>query len=400
MSLSPPSFVSKKREYFADNQLIYGNPRYYSMKYLKTLTIYISLLFLSFIPAHAESVSQKQAKTLAQQFFNEARKEVTPPVKFVYNGKNLTVDRLFTPFYVYNSPTGGFVIISAENKTFPILGYSFEGQFDQADLTDAQKGLLASFAQSIEYVRFEVDTPVEAIKAWGDYPAFVRRILTARTISGSPILTTETISTQLTDAINAINETSSDIYSPSQWLDMIDTQLTLSGEVVLGFPYKGEYQPTAVTAEKGGYYRFYFNGDQSWMMRILPTELITSPQVAVIGNPIDLPETVVEEQPFEFLDSFAAETAALEAEKERTLQERLLPSEPTIEALTGGIFVINSPKDVVMARVYNLSGATIKTFKYRDTPTAYIDISEEPSGFYVVMLIAADGEPFGFKIYR
>lgn len=371
------------------------------MRYLKILSLATILVCLSAFPAFAESVSQKQAKALAQQFFNEARKEVTPSVKFVYNGKNLTLDRLFTPFYVYNSPTGGFVIISAENKTFPILGYSLEGAFDQASLTDSQKGLLSSYARDIEYVRFESEPPVLAIKAWGDYPKFVRELLSARTFAGSALPTTDKITTQLTDAINAVSETPAELYSPTQWIDMIDTQLALSGEVVLGFPYKGEYQPTAVTAEKGGYYRFYFNGDQSWMMRILPTELNSRFQVAVLGNPITVPdEDFEEEQPFEFLDSFMAETKASESEKERMYQERLLPTEPQIEALTGGRFVINAPKDVVLARVYNLSGATVKTFSYRDTPTAHIDISEEPSGFYVVMIMTADGEPYGFKIYR
>ncbi|MDE6010724.1 MAG: Spi family protease inhibitor, partial [Muribaculaceae bacterium] len=89
----------------------------------KLLPRHIPLLLLPLLagatPLMAETVSQKQAKELAQKFFDQAYHERTAPVSLVYNGKKLTTDRLFTPFYVYNQPRGGFVMISAENKAFP-----------------------------------------------------------------------------------------------------------------------------------------------------------------------------------------------------------------------------------------------------------------------------------------
>ena len=75
------------------------------------------------VSAHAETVSQRQAKHIAQQFFNAAYGRVMGEPKLVYNGRRLTTNSLFPPFYVYNLQAGGFVVISAENKAFPILGY-------------------------------------------------------------------------------------------------------------------------------------------------------------------------------------------------------------------------------------------------------------------------------------
>ena len=83
-----------------------------------------------------ETVSQKQAMGIAQTFFNTLYGEVTAPPKFVWNGRQLTTDRLFNPFYIYNSPKGGFVIISAENKAYPILAYGKNTAFSRDQLGD------------------------------------------------------------------------------------------------------------------------------------------------------------------------------------------------------------------------------------------------------------------------
>ena len=79
-------------------------------------------LCIAALPALAETVSQKHASKIAETFFNTAYGIHVAAPKFAWNGRQLTTDRLFTPFYIYNHPRGGFVIISAENKAFPVLG--------------------------------------------------------------------------------------------------------------------------------------------------------------------------------------------------------------------------------------------------------------------------------------
>ncbi len=122
---------------------------------------------------HAESIGQKEAKSMAQKFFNESKNYVTPPVNYVYNGKDLTTQRLFTPFYVFNSPSGGFVIVSAENKAFPILAYSLNENFDKDKMTPMVRSILTDFSRDIEMIRYDSRIPSDAIEQWETYPEVV-----------------------------------------------------------------------------------------------------------------------------------------------------------------------------------------------------------------------------------
>ena len=64
--------------------------------------ILISLFACVAVPAaaHAETVSRKEANSIAGTFFNAAYGEVTAPPQMVWNGRQLTTDRLFSPIYV------------------------------------------------------------------------------------------------------------------------------------------------------------------------------------------------------------------------------------------------------------------------------------------------------------
>lgn len=121
----------------------------------------------------AETIGQKEAKSMAQKFFNESRNYVTPPVTYVYNGKDLTTQRLFTPFYVFNSPAGGFVVVSAENKAFPILAYSLKENFDKDRMTPMIRSILSDFSRDIEMIRYDSRIPTDAMSEWQTYPEVV-----------------------------------------------------------------------------------------------------------------------------------------------------------------------------------------------------------------------------------
>lgn len=130
--------------------------------------IFLLLMAVSSSIIHAETVKWKETERIAETFFNAAYGHVMAKPKLVYTGKNLTTDRLFTPFYVFNHPSGGFVIISADNKALPILGYSLKSTFSQDKLTPEKKRMLADYAKEIEYIRYDSRQPDEAIEAWGD----------------------------------------------------------------------------------------------------------------------------------------------------------------------------------------------------------------------------------------
>lgn len=141
--------------------------------------ILISLFACVAVPAaaHAETVSRKEANSIAGTFFNAAYGEVTAPPQMVWNGRQLTTDRLFSPIYVYNSPKGGYVIISGENKAYPILAYSKVRKFDKDKISDDEKEVLKTYAREIELIRYDPRIPAKAMEAWRNIPEYISAVL-------------------------------------------------------------------------------------------------------------------------------------------------------------------------------------------------------------------------------
>ncbi len=137
------------------------------IRQLRHIALILSIIF-GFTLLNAETVSQKEASRIAEKFFNAAAGQIMAKPKLVFNGKRFTTNRLFTPFYVYNHPAGGSVIISAENKAMPILGYSLKSNFSPDHIDQDQMKLLSEYARDIEYIRYDSRMPNEAIEAWGD----------------------------------------------------------------------------------------------------------------------------------------------------------------------------------------------------------------------------------------
>lgn len=145
-------------------------------KYISIIITFV-LAFSGALAMKAETVSQKEASRLAEVFFNTSAGQLMGKPKLVYNGKYLTTNRLFSPFYVYNHPKGGFVIIAADNKAFPVLGYSLKETFSSDNIDDSTKELLTEYSKDIEYIRYDSRIPEEAIEAWTNIPTYIHSLL-------------------------------------------------------------------------------------------------------------------------------------------------------------------------------------------------------------------------------
>ncbi len=154
------------------------------MKSILRHIIMLSLLLLCIPHIYAETVSWKEATKIAELFFNAHNRQIMSKPNLVFNGKEFTTDRLFSPFYVFNHLKGGFVIIAAENKAMPILGYSLNSEFDPESLDSITRRLLSEYARDIEYIRYDGRQPDEAIKAWTDLPEFIDASLNRYSTSG------------------------------------------------------------------------------------------------------------------------------------------------------------------------------------------------------------------------
>lgn len=367
------------------------------------ITVVAAILMGAFgFSATAETVSQKEASRVAQMFFNAAHGQVMGKPNLVYNGKRLTTDKLFSPFYVYNLPKGGFVIVSAENKAMPILGYSLKENFDAEDMGDGVKALLTEYARDIEYIRYDSRVPEEAISAWTHLPDYIATMLDARNDATDTLITFEDAGERIgnIEYSDRIYDLSSDIFSPDQWRDMMDEELATSKNVALGIIGGGEIYPAIVHGKKGDYYRINFNGQNDWLLRLMATEFLSSGQIADFGHPIIILEETEEEVPFSFYEDFVAETRAEQESRERKYEMSLLPSEPVVRSVGGGRFQISLPEEVVMSRIYNLNGSMVTRQEYRGTNVASVNLEGQPYGFYFALLNGASGKSYGVKLYR
>jgi len=292
--------------------------------------------------AHAENVTQKQASQIASTFFNAAYGEYTAKPKMIWNGRQLTTDRLFAPFYIYNHPKGGFVIISADSKAYPVLGYSKTSKFDKDNLTENERELLKKYAHEIELIRYDSRIPERAIAAWQNLPLHISKAL------NNPYDTPE---------FDALDE------DERENLESIDRR---NNSIMM---------PSAVEFD-------IYNPDN---YRDYTLDDVTAE---------------AEEIPFKFYEDFLAEVAEEERERLAALDEIISPSHPVVSNLGGAHFAIRFPVNIRMIRVYSMEGSKMLERYFKDTDRVNLDLSFLPAGFYAMLALGDDGRVYGLKLYR
>ena len=338
---------------------------------------------------------------MAEIFFNAANGQVMSKPKLVYNGKKLTTDRLFSPFYVYNHPAGGFVIISAENKAMPILAYSLKDNFDPENIDSSILELLRSYAKEIELVRYDTDPTDEAIKAWNNFNEYVNGLLTSVYDATDPQFTEEEIKEMVALApLNADRMMISDIYTSEQWDDIITSELKEKGTLALGVISKGEIHPVVVHGAKGDYYRLRGDEPNDWLMLLSATESI-GPYQIILSKTLEAGEPVlIEEEPFAFYEEILSATRAEEEARILYFEEKLSPTRPIVKNVGGGRYEILLPEEITDVITYNLSGSRVAHQTYKNNNVAIINLEGLPYGFYTIQALGESGEKYGFKLAR
>lgn len=121
---------------------------------LRHLFLFLSIL-LSAI-ALAGPVSKTEALRKAQQFMPAKQfSELPSQARFRTSGEA-------DAFYIFNAEhDGGFVIVSADDRTVPILGYSDSGTLSEDNMPDNLRAWLASYAAQIEAIAKGTETVAE-----------------------------------------------------------------------------------------------------------------------------------------------------------------------------------------------------------------------------------------------
>ena len=124
----------------------------------KTVLAFVLLLLLPLTVA-AAVVSESEARQKAQAFI--AQRGIASKTATLVGVRGLNhasarrvPGRTGTPdYYVYNIGEGqGFVIVSADDRTVPVLGYADSGRFDEAEMPDGLRYLLDGYAEQMAFL--------------------------------------------------------------------------------------------------------------------------------------------------------------------------------------------------------------------------------------------------------
>ena len=99
--------------------------------------------------AYAGEVSQQSAMQKAQSFLANRLNKQGGGRRAAQDIRLQAASSGHRELHVFNAEGGGFVILSANDQTAPVLGYSTSGRFNSSDLPPALQQLLLSYAEQI-----------------------------------------------------------------------------------------------------------------------------------------------------------------------------------------------------------------------------------------------------------
>jgi len=140
------------------------------MTYKKFLSLAIIILFFS-INLFAGKVNIKDAQKVAIKVFTEkstqqalSSKSLSITKEYIEKYQNEAV------YYIFNINSNGFVIISGDDKFYPILGFSFEGNYNPNEQAPAFTDLMEAYKNSIIQIRnSKAATDKKTKDAWKYY---------------------------------------------------------------------------------------------------------------------------------------------------------------------------------------------------------------------------------------
>lgn len=128
------------------------------------------LLFAAFCcGAYGSAIDVGTAETVARNWFGvqsggKTRSGGIEP-QLVWTGNYSTRGPMAPPFYVFNNPGGGWVVISAEDAARPVLARSDEGSFHPEEIPDIVSEWFDVYAKQIDWIRREGLQPDDATQA-------------------------------------------------------------------------------------------------------------------------------------------------------------------------------------------------------------------------------------------
>ncbi|MCF8297618.1 MAG: C10 family peptidase [Saprospiraceae bacterium] len=142
----------------------------------KGISLLISLIILSIQAIYAEIVPVNIAEKVAKNFYFERANSLSKNI----SRESITISSTIIKevdtepvYYVFNiENNNGFIIIAAEDRVYPLLGYAFKGLYNETDIPIALQNLMESYKKQIISVR-ENNLPatIEIDNQWKNHSA-------------------------------------------------------------------------------------------------------------------------------------------------------------------------------------------------------------------------------------
>ncbi|MBI5219264.1 MAG: C10 family peptidase [Bacteroidia bacterium] len=141
---------------------------------MKRNLLFLILLFPVLL--HAAQVTIDLAKKVGKNYYYE-RANITSTIKYedIYLDWINSDNSADLPFYIFNiNEDKGFIIVSADDATVPVLGYGFEGSFNKDNIAPSLNYLLNDYARQIRLIRTMNIQPAENVVAvWKEYSQYL-----------------------------------------------------------------------------------------------------------------------------------------------------------------------------------------------------------------------------------
>lgn len=113
--------------------------------------IFILIICIISVQGFPKQVSKEKAKKIAENWGYLKMQRIEGDIKKEYE----FVDKYDTCLYIFNFNNGGFVIVSADDHTRPVLGYSTDNQIDFDRLNPMLHDWLSYYADMIKFNKKE-----------------------------------------------------------------------------------------------------------------------------------------------------------------------------------------------------------------------------------------------------
>ena len=150
--------------------------------------IFIALSLFCALGLSAENVSQDQAKQIAEDFLRQSRSRAAVSLRMVYDGESSASrsSGQAPALYVFdNEGRNGFVVVSGDDAAYPILGYSYDGDFPEGQLPANLASWLKGMENQVNYLR-EQGAPTMVGSRAENTGEVVKQLNTAKWDQGTP----------------------------------------------------------------------------------------------------------------------------------------------------------------------------------------------------------------------